>query len=534
MSNMPIKMPPGIFRNGTRYQAKGRWYSANRVRWYNGAMQPIGGWEVRKDANGVDMAGITDADEYVRDAYTWRDNNKNQYAVFGTHAKLLWLKEDGTTEDLNDDAGSPIIGEGPAQPIIPSGYGTGVYGAGVYGIDPVSNDVSANDVGRWKFDSWGENLLALPDWDGQLYEWIPGTASNVALVANAPTDIVDFIVTQERIVMTIGGTELRKVQWSDQEDNTNWTDALDNQAGEYTLPGVGRMIGIYKLRNQIIILTETDAWLVRYLGPPYVYGFEKIGDFCAPVHRSSATVLPNGALMWYGKENFWIYDGSVRELPSEIITFLKSDIDVSNSSKIFFWVNPKFREVWMHYPSIRDDPVTSPGQSPAGIECGQYITWSWVDNSWSQGSMERTAAAFAGVFDNPQMISWDGIPYWHERFGVNYDDGVPSEVRSGPIELGDGDRNAVIRSVTPDAQRGNWDDGNVPKGTLYFYFSHRQQPTGTEIKSPTYTHTSDRNQPIPVRVNGRDVMLTLFSSVAENNNWIWGNFRLDVVLGGGR
>ena len=31
---IPLKLPPRIFRNGTEYQAAGRWGEANVVRWY--------------------------------------------------------------------------------------------------------------------------------------------------------------------------------------------------------------------------------------------------------------------------------------------------------------------------------------------------------------------------------------------------------------------------------------------------------------------------------------------------------------------
>ena len=39
-----LRYKPGIFRNGTRYQAKERWYDGSLMRWYDGAWRPIGGW----------------------------------------------------------------------------------------------------------------------------------------------------------------------------------------------------------------------------------------------------------------------------------------------------------------------------------------------------------------------------------------------------------------------------------------------------------------------------------------------------------
>lgn len=42
---LPLKLPPGISRPGTKYDARGRWYDSSLVRWHEGTMQPIGGWQ---------------------------------------------------------------------------------------------------------------------------------------------------------------------------------------------------------------------------------------------------------------------------------------------------------------------------------------------------------------------------------------------------------------------------------------------------------------------------------------------------------
>lgn len=44
MALIPIKIPPGFFRNGTQYQVKNRWYKGNLIRFAEGRIKPIGGW----------------------------------------------------------------------------------------------------------------------------------------------------------------------------------------------------------------------------------------------------------------------------------------------------------------------------------------------------------------------------------------------------------------------------------------------------------------------------------------------------------
>ena len=39
-----LNVRPGVYRNGSVREAKGRYYDANLIRWENGKMKPIGGW----------------------------------------------------------------------------------------------------------------------------------------------------------------------------------------------------------------------------------------------------------------------------------------------------------------------------------------------------------------------------------------------------------------------------------------------------------------------------------------------------------
>ena len=50
MPLLPIKLPPGFFRNATQYQAKNRWFDGNLVRFSEGRLRPIGGWQRLADS----------------------------------------------------------------------------------------------------------------------------------------------------------------------------------------------------------------------------------------------------------------------------------------------------------------------------------------------------------------------------------------------------------------------------------------------------------------------------------------------------
>ena len=62
MALLPIKIPAGFFRNATQYQAKNRWYKGNLVRFSEGRLRPIGGWQRLADTQIVKkgaLKGIT-------------------------------------------------------------------------------------------------------------------------------------------------------------------------------------------------------------------------------------------------------------------------------------------------------------------------------------------------------------------------------------------------------------------------------------------------------------------------------------------
>ncbi|HSG62442.1 MAG TPA: hypothetical protein VLA24_13530, partial [Pseudomonadales bacterium] len=113
---IPLKLPPGIYRNGTEYQSSGRWYDANLVRWYENTLRPIGGWRKRATAQ---MSGS------CRGLITWRDNSANRWIAAGTHTHLYVMNESGTLKDITPSG----FTSGYANSTVLTGYGYGSYGS---------------------------------------------------------------------------------------------------------------------------------------------------------------------------------------------------------------------------------------------------------------------------------------------------------------------------------------------------------------------------------------------------------------------
>ena len=55
-----------------------------------------------------------------------------------------------------------------------------------------------------------------------------------------------------------------------------------------------------RTRGQTLIITDVDAHTARYLGPPYVYGFERVGTSCGAISAKAAADIDMG-VFWMGQ-----------------------------------------------------------------------------------------------------------------------------------------------------------------------------------------------------------------------------------------
>jgi hypothetical protein len=490
---LPIKLPPGIYRNGTEYQAAGRWYDANLVRWYENTLRPIGGWRQRASAQ---MSGV------CRGMLTWRDNSANRWIAAGTHTHLYVMNELGTLKDITPTG----FTAGVASATVLTGYGTNVYGSFAYGV-------ARPDTGQpvpattWSLDNWGEYLVACSDADGKLYEWQLGfsTPTLAAPIANAPTGNAALLVTQERILFALGaGGNPRKVQWCDQEDNTLWTPNTDNLAGDYELATPGSLLAGKRVKGVNLLFTDVDVHTAQYVGAPFVYGFEKAASGCGLISAQSVAAIDTAAI-WMSKAGFWIYDGYVKPLPSDVSDFIFQDINLSQASKIYCVHNSKFGEIWWFYPSGGSN------------ENDSYVTFNYRENHWNIGALARTAGTDSGVFAYPLMVSSDGYIYEHE-VGFSYD-GASVYAESGPVQLGNGDNVMSVLGVVPD-------EANL--GDAVVSFTSRLYPTGTQSSFGPYPAAN----PTSVRFSGRQVNMKVTGDTLAD--WRVGVMRLDAVPMGKR
>lgn len=486
-----LELPPGFYRTGTDLQAQGRWRDGSLVRWHNNAMQPVGGWRLR--------ANFTD--ELYRGSISWEDNGGDRWLAAGSASYLKVSTYAGTVSDITPAGFTTGIADATTN----TGFGGGAYGSGTYGTPTLGSTYS--EATTWSLDTWGEYLLACSVADGKIYEWQLNTGTPAAAVSNAPTSNLGVLVTPERFVFALGASgDPRQIKWSDRENNTSWTPAATNEAGDIVLQSVGQIMCGINVTGETLIMTDYEAYAATYQGPPFVYGFRRVGSACGVLSRRAAAPIDSGA-MWMGENSFYLYQGgNVQTLQCDVSDAVFADINLNQRSKCHAVTNAKYNEVWFFYCSN------------VSTEIDKYVAYNYVGGFWLMGDIGRTTGVDSGTFDLPVWFSADNsVCYDHE---VGYDwDGNTVYAESGPVVLGSDSGLTSALEFHPDEQT---------QGDVTATFKVRNYPNDSETSFGPYTAATPTN----VRFTGRQIRLRVTGSALDS--WRWGAPRLRVEQRGQR
>lgn len=506
MPYIPLALPPGMVRPGTKYDARGRWFDGNLVRWHEGILRPWGGWTPLEWSN-LGVFEEVDLDGPIRALRAWRTNNQTQVFAMGTHAEL-WAFRESVLIDITP-AGF-VAGNINATSI------SGAFGVGPFGVGPFGQGFAGSETlveaNTWQLDLFGEILVAVAISDGKLYWWENPEGGSPALqIPNSPENNRGVVVTPERFVVALGASgDDRRIEWSDQEDPTTWAATATNQAGAFTLTTAGGIQGGRRSQSETLIWTDADLWRMRFIGGSDVYSITQAGSNCGAVSRNSMVVVDNAAI-WMGQRNFFAYDGGfVRPLPSDVGDFVFNDLNLEQASKIVGFSRAQFQEIVWHYPSA------------GAVENDRYVSYNFLAGHWTVGDLERTAGEDAGVFGFPLAADSTGKVYEQENEGGTYltPDGsslVPF-VESGPVEIGRGDNVMMVRHVIPDVN-------TLGAANLTLFGSIF--PVETEQAKGPFSLAN----PTSVRLTARQVRMRVQQ---VQNNWRLGTMRLEAVTGGTR
>lgn len=428
----------------------------------------------------------------------------------------------------------------------------------------------------WSQSNFGEDLIFNPR-GGALYYWAnaasastfnrgqylgPSTAvvtksGTITTDSSCPT-VANFVMVSDasRFVLAFGvndyGTTVQDpllIRWSDQESFATWIPAVTNQAGSYRLSHGSQIVTAMQTRQEILVLTDSAIYSMQYLGPPYVWSFQIMGDNIS-IAGPNAIATANNITYWMGTDKFYMYSGRVQTLPSTLREYVFNDINLEQAFQFCAGTNEGYSEVWWQYCSANSSVVN------------RYVIYNHLENTWYYGDWDnyqnlnqgRTAWLDSSLRSFPMATTY-GVAGGNSNAQLLYhesgvDDGtvnpsvpIVAQVTSSDFDIGDGHNFGFVWRLIPDL---TFDGSNVNQPTAMFTVLPRANsgaPYGNSnnpdvVSTQNYQNTrtyaiQEFTQQVYVRIRGRQMAFKV-SSDELGVQWQLGVPRIDIRPDGRR
>jgi hypothetical protein len=413
------------------------------------------------------------------------------------------------------------------------------------------------DPGLWSIDNFGDKIIALIH-NGEVFEWDSNAANAVSnratIISGAPTASRDMVVSTPDRHLVFFGTETTIgdkttqdemfIRFSSQEDINTYTPTATNTAGTQRLADGSRIIGAVRGRNAIYVWTDTALFTMRFIGPPFTFGFEQVGTNCGLIGQNAAIEV-DGTAYWMSENGFFKYAGNLETMVCLVEDFIYDNLNTTAAQLINVGLNNLFGEITWFYCTATSNVVN------------RMVTYNYLDSSaqrpvWTTGTLARTTWVDSSVFGLPHAteysISVDGsfdvvgntdgstVYYEHEK---GTDDvtttaitAIAANIQSGDYDIngeslgGDGEVIMKIRRFVPDfvSQTGN----------TQITLNLRNYSNNSQASSPLgpFTITSSTSK-VDTRARARAVSLKV-ENTSSGQDWKLGTFRLDLQPDGRR
>ena len=466
------------------------------------------------------------------------------------------------------------------------GWGAGGWGGATTGLtstgwgQPASTGVGVQ-LRLWSSANFGQDLIINPS-GSQMYYWAVNatattfdraqnytagstitTASGTFTCDSTTPSLVSYVMVSDSSDFVIcfgsndpsgvvGPTTLDPmfIRWSDQQNAGVWLPTPTNQAGSYRLSQGSQIVSAIPAQQGILVLTDSSAYIMQYVGAPYVWGFQIMGSNTS-IMGPNAVANINNAVYWMGYNKFYMYNGTVSTLPCAVREYIFDNINLSQSAQVYAGTNEAFNEVWWFYPSVTgrnsDGSFGTGTPSNPNTLTDSYVVYNYVDQSWYYGAMQRTAWLYSPLRQTPVATNYYGQLIYHEN-GVN--DGttnpaspINSFIQSSDFDIGDGNNFGFVWRIVPDI---NFTGSYNPNPTVNMTLLPRQNPGNNYGSSNNPNIVSQQNYTqereyliqtftpqIYVRARGRQMALKI-QSTGLGVQWQSGSQRLDIRPDGRR
>jgi hypothetical protein len=447
--------------------------------------------------------------------------------------------------DISDGGAATVaayqINIGLDTVVVGSGWSAGFWGRGTWS-SAADVSVPGANLRLWSQDNFGENLVFNVR-SGGIYYWtvssgVTSRGVNITSLTNQSAPVIAnqvLVSERDRHVVAFGCDPESNpgvqdpliIRFSSQESVTDWQTRADNTAGELRIGTGSYIVGAVQTKQQVVVFTDIAMYTMQYIGPPYTFGLTEVSSNIS-IAGQNAAISTGDSVYWMGTGQFYMYNGTVTQMPCPVKEYVFSDINIYQLAKVAAASNAAFAEIWWFYPSATSEVND------------KYVVFNYESNIWYYGTMSRTAwqdNAFAGL---PIAAAQDGYLYYQES-GLNDGSGdvpVPlnAYIESSDVDIGAGDQFMFASRIIPDITFRN----STTEPTATFTIKARNYPGGNYFGTSNNSVVSTATVPVQlfteqsfIRVRGRSVALRVESNQV-NTAWRLGSPRLDVRPDGRR
>ncbi len=366
-------------------------------------------------------------------------------------------------------------------------------------------------------------------------------SGSVSTIVDVPTVQNSIVVSDtSRFILVFGCNDYGSsvldpmlIRWSAQDDPYNWTPDATNQAGFVRVSHGSEIVATVQTRQEVLVFTDSSVYSLQYLGPPYVWAPQLLGDNIS-IEGPNAAVIASGIVYWMGVDKFYSYDGRVQTLNCDLRRHIFQDFNQSQAAQVVAGTNEGFNEVWWFYCSANSTTND------------RYVVYNYLEKIWYYGTMARTAWLDSGLLDYPIAATYSNNLVYHEN-GLNNNEtatttAIDAYISSSEFDIGDGHNFGFVWRVLPDLTFENAENsptGAAPSVTMTLYglansgsgvTSTAAQPVA---KSSSYVITEEFTGMIFTRMRGRQMIFKI-SSNQINTVWQLGAPRIDIRPDGRR
>jgi hypothetical protein len=501
-------------------------------------------------ANVGDIVTFSNTTGLSGTSFTATDFDRSFEVKSVTNANAFVIEQDanettGTTSGNGTADASFDIGVGPAFSTFGYGWGTYTWNTETWGTARSTSNVIL-DGRDWSLDNFGELLIATV-LNGSTFQWSPTNdtlSGKASLVTNAPTTSKFSLVSTPDRHLVLFGTESTigtgssqdplLLRFSSQEDINTYEPRAENTAGSLRIQDGSTIVGADKARGQILVWTDTSLHGMQFIGSPFTFGLNQLGRNCGLLGQHAAVVVRDVAY-WMGQNAFFAFDGTVKKIPCTVDDFVFENIDLTQTDQIFAGVNTEFAEIIWFYVTNPDNIATP--------QVNRCVTYNYLEQTWTVGSLSRTTWVDRGVFQSPLATEYltdtianatptviglsDGVSkHYKQEFGTDADGStMQSFIQSGDFNIDEGGEQVMrIARFIPDFRNQS--------GDLTVTWSFKNYPYGNVISQTALTvATTDTKK--DMRGRGRQANFKIESN-QSGGNFKMGTFTMDVYPDGGR